>query len=209
MDPSRNEMPDIDIDICQDGRAKVIDYVRKKYGHVAQIITFGTLAAKAACKDVGRVLGVPLADVDKLTKLIPGVPGMTLDKAMKQVPELDDLYRSNPTIKQVIDLGKSLEGLCRNAGVHAAGVIIADQPLDEIAVLPFVRSELLEHRRRHRIGQVLGQLLEDLVRLDGVLEDAGELLMGEACLIRCFHCGHSVPHSIFATLTTTSPSSFA
>ena len=75
MDPSRNEMPDIDIDICQDGRQEVIDYVRNKYGHVAQIITFGTLAAKAACKDVGRVLGVPLAEIDKLTKLIPGVAG--------------------------------------------------------------------------------------------------------------------------------------
>ncbi|MEA2707406.1 MAG: polymerase subunit alpha, partial [Phycisphaerales bacterium] len=135
MDPSRNEMPDIDIDICQDGRQKVIEYVRQKYGHVAQIITFGTLAAKAACKDVGRVLGVPLAEVDKLTKLIPGTPGMTLDRAMKQVPELADLYRANPTIKQVIDLGQKLEGLCRNAGCHAAGVIIADQPLDEIVPL--------------------------------------------------------------------------
>ena len=84
MDPSRNEMPDIDIDICQDGRQKVIEYVRNKYGHVAQIITFGTLAAKAACKDVGRVLGVPLPEIDKLTKLIPGnPPGMKLDKAMK------------------------------------------------------------------------------------------------------------------------------
>ncbi len=135
MDPSRNEMPDIDIDICQEGRGKIIEYVRKKYGHVAQIITFGTLAAKAACKDVGRVLGVPLAEVDKLTKLIPGVPGMTLEKAMKQVPELADLYRNNSTIKQVIDLGQSLEGLCRNAGCHAAGVIIADQPLDDIVPL--------------------------------------------------------------------------
>src|SRR3712207_6406636 len=135
MDPSRNEMPDIDIDICQDGRQGVIEYVRKKYGHVAQIITFGTLAAKAACKDVGRVLGVPLAEIDKLTKLIPGVPGMTLKKAMDQVPELKDLYNGNPTIKQVIDLGQKLEGLCRNAGCHAAGVIIADQPLDEIVPL--------------------------------------------------------------------------
>ena len=96
MDPSRNEMPDIDIDICQDGRGKVIDYVRKKYGHVAQIITFGTLAAKAACKDVGRVLGVPLAEIDKLTKLIPGVPGMTLDKAMEQVPELARAVQRQP-----------------------------------------------------------------------------------------------------------------
>ncbi|HXE54211.1 MAG TPA: DNA polymerase III subunit alpha, partial [Tepidisphaeraceae bacterium] len=135
MDPSRNEMPDIDIDICQDGRQKVIEYVRNKYGHVAQIITFGTLAAKAACKDVGRVLGVPLAEVDKLTKLIPGTPGMTLDKALNQSPELADLYKSNPTIKNVIDIAKRLEGLCRNAGCHAAGVIIADQPLDNFAPL--------------------------------------------------------------------------
>src|SRR5688500_12127890 len=108
MDPSRNEMPDIDIDICQEGRQKVIDYVRNKYGHVAQIITFGTLAAKAACTDVGRVLGVPLAEIDKLTKLIPGVPGMTLDKAMKQVPDLVEMYNANPTIKQVIALAKQL-----------------------------------------------------------------------------------------------------
>jgi DNA polymerase-3 subunit alpha len=128
-------MPDIDIDICQEGRGKIIDYVRKKYGHVAQIITFGTLAAKAACKDVGRVLGVPLAEIDKLTKLIPGTPGMTLDKAMSQVPDLKELYNGNPTIKHVVDTAKKLEGLCRNAGVHAAGVIIADQPLDEVIPL--------------------------------------------------------------------------
>jgi len=135
MDPSRNDMPDIDIDICQDGRQKVIEYVRNKYGHVAQIITFGTLAAKAACKDVGRVLGVPLAEVDKLTKLIPGTPAMTLDKALNQSPELSELYRSNPTIKNVIDIAKRLEGLCRNAGCHAAGVIIADQPLENCVPL--------------------------------------------------------------------------
>ncbi|MCC6240304.1 MAG: DNA polymerase III subunit alpha [Phycisphaerales bacterium] len=135
MDASRNEMPDIDIDICQDGRQKVIEYVRNKYGHVAQIITFGTLAAKAACKDVGRVLGVPLAKVDALTKLIPGVPGMTLKKAMDQVPDLVKQYKEDAQIQQVIDIAKRLEGLCRNAGCHAAGVIIADQPLDEIVPL--------------------------------------------------------------------------
>ncbi len=135
MDPSRNEMPDIDIDICQDGRQKTIEYVRNKYGHVAQIITFGTLAAKAACKDVGRVLGVPLAEVDKLTKLIPNTPGTTLDKAMRQVPDLMELYNSNPTIHEVIDIAKRLEGLCRNAGCHAAGVIIADQPLENLVPL--------------------------------------------------------------------------
>jgi DNA polymerase-3 subunit alpha len=135
MDPSRSEMPDIDIDICQDGRQKVIDYVRQKYGHVAQIITFGTLAAKAACKDVGRVLGVPLAEVDKMTKLIPNAPGMTLKKAMEQSPEFKELYDTNPQARQVIDIAKKLEGMCRNAGCHAAGVIIADTPLDEIVPL--------------------------------------------------------------------------
>jgi DNA polymerase-3 subunit alpha len=135
MDPSRSEMPDIDIDICQDGRQRVIDYVREKYGHVAQIITFGTLAAKAACKDVGRVLGVPLAEIDALTKLIPGTPGMSLDKAMKQVPELVTKYENNPQLQQVIDIAKRLEGMCRNAGCHAAGVIIADEPLEQFVPL--------------------------------------------------------------------------
>src|SRR4029078_7915383 len=116
MDPSRNEMPDIDIDICQDGRQKVIDYVRQKYGHVAQIITFGTLAAKAACKDVGRVLGVPLADIDKLTKMIPGVPCKKVKKRLNEVPELKDMYNASPQIKKVIDLALKLEGMNRNAG---------------------------------------------------------------------------------------------
>ncbi len=136
MDPSRNEMPDIDIDICQDGRQKVIEYVRNKYGHVAQIITFGTLAAKAACKDVGRVMGVPLAEVDRITKLIPATPGMTLDKAIEQNPGIGRACTSpiRPSSK-MIDIAKNLEGLCRNAGCHAAGVIIADQPLDNFAPL--------------------------------------------------------------------------
>ncbi len=139
MDPSRNEMPDIDIDICQDGRQGVIEYVRKKYGHVAQIVTFGTLAAKAACKDVGRVLGVDLATINKLTGLIPGVPGMTLNKALEQVSELRDMIAADPKLQKVIETAKKLEGLCRNAGVHAAGVIIADQPLDEL--IPLCRDK--------------------------------------------------------------------
>lgn len=135
MDPSRSEMPDIDIDICQDGRGNVIEYVRQKYGHVAQIITFGTLAAKAVCKDVGRVLGIPVGDVEKITKLIPGTPGMTLKKALEGVPDLKSMYDTTPTVKKIIDIGQRLEGLCRNAGCHAAGVIIADQALDDIVPL--------------------------------------------------------------------------
>lgn len=132
MDPSRNEMPDIDIDICQDGRPGVIEYVRKKYGHVAQIITFGTLAAKAACKDVARVMGIDIAVSNKFTSLIPGTPGMTIDKALEQVSELRDMMAADPKLKAMVDTAKKLEGLCRNAGVHAAGVIIADQPLDDV-----------------------------------------------------------------------------
>jgi len=138
MDPNRDEMPDIDIDICQDGRAKVIEYVRQKYGHVAQIITFGTLAAKAVCKDVGRVLGVPLSVTDRLTKLIPVAVGMNLDKALAQSVDLAKLYNEDAQIRKIVDIGKRLEGLCRNAGMHAAGVVIADQPLDEL--LPLCKS---------------------------------------------------------------------
>ncbi|HTL28746.1 MAG TPA: DNA polymerase III subunit alpha, partial [Tepidisphaeraceae bacterium] len=165
MDPSRNEMPDIDIDICQDGRAKVIDYVRKKYGHVAQIITFGTLAAKAACKDVGRVMGVPLAEIDKLTKLIPGLPGTKLEKALKQVPELGEMYNSNPQIKQVIDLALKLEGLCRNAGVHAAGVIIADQSLDDVIPLCKDKDDNVLTQFEGPIAEKVGLLKMDFLGL--------------------------------------------
>jgi DNA polymerase III subunit alpha len=143
MDPSRNEMPDIDIDICQDGRAKIIEYVRNKYGHVAQIITFGTLAARAVCKDVGRVLGVPLPLTDKITKLIPGTPGMNLDKALSQSPDLRQLYGEDSQVRRIIDIGKRLEGLCRNAGMHAAGVVIADQPLENFVPLYKTGDELL------------------------------------------------------------------
>ncbi len=165
MDPSRNEMPDIDIDICQDGRQRVIEYVREKYGHVAQIITFGTLAAKAACKDVGRVLGVPLSEIDKLTKLIPGTPGMTLDKAMKQNPELAELYQSNPTIQEVIDLARKLEGLCRNAGCHAAGVIIADQPLDDVVPLYKDKDDNILTQFEGPIAEKCGLLKMDFLGL--------------------------------------------
>ncbi len=134
MDPSRSEMPDIDIDICQNGRDKVIDYVRKKYGNVSQIITFSTLGAKAAVKDVGRVLGVPLPEVDKITKLIPTGVNVKLAAAM-QVSDLKKLYQSDPTVARVIDIARRLEGLCRNAGMHAAGVIVCNKPLDEVVPL--------------------------------------------------------------------------
>ncbi len=135
MDPERSEMPDIDVDICQNGRSEVIDYVREKYGHVAQIITFGTMKARAAIRDVSRVLNIPLGDADKLAKLIPDTLGITLDDALEQEPKISEWCDKDPKIQQAIDISKRLEGLSRHASVHAAGVVVADQPLDNFLPL--------------------------------------------------------------------------
>jgi DNA polymerase III subunit alpha len=134
-DPDRSEYPDIDIDICQDGRQEIIDYVRQKYGHVAQIITFGTLKARAAIRDVGRVMDIPLGEVNKVCELIGDGLGVTLEKALDKEPDLRKLYNDNPTHKRMIDTAMRLEGLARHAGVHAAGVVLATQPLDNIIPL--------------------------------------------------------------------------
>ncbi|MDO8632292.1 MAG: DNA polymerase III subunit alpha, partial [Phycisphaerales bacterium] len=138
LDPDRDEMPDIDLDICQNGRAAVLDYVRNKYGHVAQIITFGTLKAKAAVKDVARVMGLGFDEANQLTKLIPSELNITLDKALAQEPELKRRYLADPTVKKIIDIARRLEGVARNSGVHAAGVVVADQPL--VNLLPLCRA---------------------------------------------------------------------
>ena len=135
MDPDRDEMPDIDIDLCQDRRAEVIDYVRNKYGHVAQIITFGRLKAKAAIRDICRTMDVSLADADKVAKLVPEELKMTIDKAISREPELKRIYDGDETMRKVLDIGKRLEGLARHASVHAAGVVIADKPLDTLVPL--------------------------------------------------------------------------
>ncbi len=134
-DPERSEYPDIDIDLCQVGRPKIIEYVREKYGHVAQIITFGTLKARAAIRDVGRVHDLPLPDVDKLCKLIGDELKMTISKALDQEPDLKELYNSGGIYKEVLDTAIRLENMARHAGVHAAGVIVATQPLDNIVPL--------------------------------------------------------------------------
>jgi DNA polymerase-3 subunit alpha len=135
MDPERNEIPDVDIDICQDGRAKVIEYVRQKYGHVAQIITFGTMKARAVIRDLCRVLGISLAEADRLAKLVPFSLDMTLDKALHTEPRLKEAYEQSEQTRKVIDICKKLEGLARHASVHAAGVVIADQPLTDFVPL--------------------------------------------------------------------------
>ncbi len=144
LDPNRSEAPDIDIDFCQDRREEVIAYVKRKYGEasVAQIATFGTLAARAAIKDVARVLEVPPERANQLTNMVPKQLHITLDEALEQSPELRQVYQSEPVVRQLIDIARKLEGTNRNAGTHAAGVVIANGPItDYVPVLRVVRKD--------------------------------------------------------------------
>ncbi len=137
LNPERVSMPDFDVDFCMDGRDRVIAYVADKYGRdrVSQIITYGTLAAKAVVRDVGRVLGHNYGYVDKIAKLIPFEIGITLDKALEQEEELKRLYEADADVHELIDLARSLEGLARNAGTHAGGVVIAPSVLTDFTPL--------------------------------------------------------------------------
>jgi DNA polymerase-3 subunit alpha len=140
LNPDRISMPDIDTDFCVERRDEVIDYVTGKYGkdRVAQIVTFGTMAARAAIRDAGRALGVALPDVDRVAKLIPSGPGgLTISDAIERLPEVKILYASRPEIRKLLDTAKEIEGLARNAGTHAAGVVISAGPL--IDYTPLVR----------------------------------------------------------------------
>lgn len=133
INPERMSYPDIDVDICMERRSEVIDYTIRKYGkeNVAQIITFGTMKAKMAVKDVGRVLSVPLAKVNEIAKLIPEDPNMTLDRALELDPDLRKAFEEDEETKRLIDLAKTLEGSVRNTGIHAAGLIVSADPLME------------------------------------------------------------------------------
>jgi len=138
LNPERVSMPDIDIDFCTRGRGEVIQYVTEKYGReqVAQIITFGTLGARAAIKDVGRVLDMSFAEVDRITKLIPTMPlNIKLEAARKMEPQIDELARQEPRVREVLEVAQRLEGVARNASVHAAGVVISPVPLKELVPL--------------------------------------------------------------------------
>jgi len=137
LNPERVSMPDFDIDFCMEGRDRVIDYVAERYGRarVSQIITYGTMAAKAVIRDVGRVLGQPYGFVDRIAKQVPFEIGMTLEKALEQEPELAAMYRDDEEVRGIIDLARSLEGLVRNAGKHAGGVVIAPDRLTDFTPL--------------------------------------------------------------------------
>lgn len=137
LNPDRISMPDFDIDFCYERRQEVIDYVVHKYGedHVAQIITFGSMAARAVIRDVGRVMRIPYGEVDRIAKLVPGELNMTLSKALKMSQELENLYQTDTQVKKLLDLSLKLEGLPRHASTHAAGVVISAEPTVECVPL--------------------------------------------------------------------------
>jgi DNA polymerase-3 subunit alpha len=183
MDIERKEAPDIDIDFCEQRREEVFEYVRQRYGrhNVAKIITFGTLGARAAIKDVGRVLNVPLADVAALTKRVPAIPGITIQEAMTQEPELKQEYDRSPVVHRLIDTALRLEGLARNAGTHACGVVVADRPLTDYIPLAVQGEEVTTQYDLTAVDKV------GLLKLDFLGLRTLTILQGAVTLIQRRH----------------------
>lgn len=168
INPERISYPDIDVDICMDRRSEVIEYTLRKYGKdkVAQIITFGTMKAKMAIKDVGRVLSVPLARVNEIAKLVPEDPTMTLDKAFELDPELRKLHENDPEARELLDIAKKLEGSVRNTGIHAAGLIISGEPLlERIPLCSAKDSDMLVTQFSMKPVEAVGMLKIDFLGL--------------------------------------------
>lgn len=168
INPERISYPDIDVDICMDRRAEVIDYTVRKYGKdkVAQIITFGTMKAKMAIKDVGRVLSIPLARVNEIAKLVPEDPNMTLDKALEVDPDLKQLYNEDVEVRRLIDNAKKLEGSVRNTGIHAAGLIISGDPIIEHVPICIAKdSEMAVTQYSMKPVELVGMLKIDFLGL--------------------------------------------
>ena len=174
LNPERVSMPDIDVDFCYNRREEVIDYMYKKYGadHVSQIVAFGTLAARAAVRDVGRALGMPYSDVDVVAKVIPRELGITLADAMK-LPELRELYESSDEIKLLLDTASAVEGMPRNITVHAAGLVVTDQPISDSVPLSLSNGTVVTQFDMDIIGK-LGLLKFDFLGLRylTIIEDA-------------------------------------
>mgnify|MGYP004642169545 FL=1 len=166
LNPERISMPDFDVDFCYERRQEVIDYVCRKYGndHVAQIITFGTMAARGVIRDVARVLNIPYAKADTISKKVPMEMHMTLDKALEMNPELRIMYDEDPEVKQVIDISKKLEGLPRHASTHAAGVVITKNPVDTYVPL-YKNDNLISTQYTMTILEELGLLKMDFLGL--------------------------------------------
>ena len=166
LNPERVTMPDIDVDFCYERREEVIEYVKKRYGsdHVAQIITFGTLAARGAIRDVGRVFNMPYNDVDKVVKLVPAEPGMTIEKALKSSAELRNLYEGQPEVKRLLDFAHDVEGFPRQSSKHAAGVVIARNPLTDYVPVQFTDGTLVTQFDKNHVEE-LGLLKMDFLGL--------------------------------------------
>ena len=197
LNPERISMPDIDIDFCMNRRGEVIQYVTEKYGReqVAQIITFNTLGARAAIKDVGRVLEMPFADVERLTKMVPNVLNISLEEALQQEPGFADAEKKDPRVAEILQVAQRLEGLARNCSVHAAGVVISPQPLKELVPLYKTNRdeivtqfdmnglEKLQLLKMDFLGLTTLTLIEDALRLiekrHGVKLDPQELRLDD------------------------------
>jgi len=167
LNPERVTMPDVDVDFCQNRRGEVIEYVTRKYGReqVAQIITFNTMAAKAAIKDCGRALDMPYGDVDRIAKLVPATIGMTLDKALEEVPELRKVYDNDQVIRELLDTAKKLEGLVRGSGVHASAVVIAPRALTELVPLNKTKNDEIVTAYDMKAVEKMGLLKMDFLGL--------------------------------------------
>lgn len=180
LNPERVSMPDIDTDLCYRGRGRVIDYLAHKYGedHVAQIITFSTLAARAVIRDVGRVMNLPLRDVDKIAKMIPQGPGVTLEKTLESSPEFKSAYETNPTVHTLIDHCLKLEGLSRQAGTHAAGVVICSAPVDDFVPIQLTQENFIQTQYEKDQVEKLGLLKMDLLGLRNltVIQDTVDMI---------------------------------
>ncbi len=195
LNPERVSLPDIDIDFCMNRRGEVINYVTSKYGreNVAQIITFGTMAAKAAIKDVGRAMGVLYSEVDRIAKMVPSTLNITLEEALNESPALQQVYESDAQIHELLDTAKKLEGMVRNAGVHAAGVVISPRPLNELVPLhrtkndeivtafDMVAIEKLGLLKMDFLGLTTLTILDDSLKL--IAQTRGERIVLEGILL--------------------------
>ena len=180
LNPERVSMPDIDVDFCMNRRGEVIDYVTRKYGRdqVAQIITFNTMAAKASIKDCGRAMDMPYGDVDRIAKLIPATIGITIEKALEEVPDLRKAYDNDKQIRELIDTAKKLEGLVRGQGVHAAGVVIAPRPLTELVPVARTKNDEIVTAYDMKAVEKMGLLKMDFLGLTTltVIDDCLKLI---------------------------------
>jgi DNA polymerase-3 subunit alpha len=180
LNPERISFPDIDIDFCMRRRGEIINYVTEKYGreNVSQIITFGTMGAKAVIRDAGRALDIPFAEVDKIAKLVPNTLNITLEEALKQTPELRQLKENDPRVADLLQVAGHLEGLVRHASTHAAGVVISPQPLQEI--VPLYKSKDDEITTQYAMDDLekIGLLKMDFLGLTTltVIDDCVKLL---------------------------------